>query len=69
MTLAVAGLAACGTQPAFDPDSVADAADEVTRVEPLSWWTGMRTPLQLLVNGEGIAACVMRNDGGEGVEI
>jgi len=69
MTLAVAGLAACGTQPAFDPDSVADAADEVTRVEPLSWWTGMRTPLQLLVNGEGIAACDLRIEGGEGVKI
>lgn len=69
MTLAVAGLAACGTQPAFDPDSVADAADEVTRVEPLSWWTGMRTPLQLLVHGEGIAACDLRIEGGEGVKI
>ncbi len=69
MILAVAGLAACGTQPAFDPDSVADAADEVTRVEPLSWWTGMRTPLQLLINGEGIAACDLRIEGGEGVKI
>ncbi len=69
MTLAVAGLVACGTQPAFDPDSVPDAADEVTRVEPLSWWTGMRTPLQLLVHGEEIAACDLRIEGGEGVKI
>ena len=28
----------------------------VTRIEPLSWWTGMKTDLQLLVNGEGIGA-------------
>ena len=53
MTLAAAGLLSCtGTgQSAFDPASVADASGEVTRVEPLSWWTGMQTPLQLLVNG------------------
>ena len=58
MTLAAAGLLSCtGTgQSAFDPASVADASGEVTRVEPLSWWTGMQTPLQLLVNGAGIAA-------------
>ena len=48
MTLAAAGLLSCtGTgQSAFDPASVADASGEVTRVEPLSWWTGMQTPLQ-----------------------
>lgn len=31
-------------------------AGDVTRIEPLSWWTGMNTDLQLLVNGEGIGA-------------
>ncbi len=31
-------------------------AGEVTRVEPLSWWTGMKTDLQLLVQGPGIGA-------------
>ena len=48
MTLAAAGLLSCtGTgQSVFDPASVADASGEVTRVEPLSWWTGMQTPLQ-----------------------
>ena len=51
MTLAAAGLVACATQPAFDPATVADATGEVTRIEPLSWWTGMQTPLQLLVAG------------------
>ena len=69
MTLAAAGLLSCtGTgQSAFDPASVADASGEVTRVEPLSWWTGMQTPLQLLVNGAGIAAYDVRIEGGQGV--
>ena len=68
MTLAAAGLLSCtGTgQSAFDPASVADASGEVTRVEPLSWWTGMQTPLQLLVNGAGIAAYDVRIEGGQG---
>ena len=56
ITLTAIALAACTTRPAFDPASVADAtADQVTRVEPLSWWTGMKMPLQLLVQGEGIS--------------
>ena len=71
MTLAAAGLLSCtGTgQSAFDPASVADASGEVTRVEPLSWWTGMQTPLQLLVNGAGIAAYDVRIEGGQGVGV
>ena len=54
--LGVALLAvACGRP--FDPDSVPTAApSEVTRVEPLSWWTGMKTDLQLLVQGKDIAS-------------
>ncbi len=32
----------------------------ISRVEPLSWWTGMKTPLQLLVNGKDIALCDVR---------
>ena len=32
------------------------SASEITRVEPLSWWTGMKTDLQLLVQGPGIGA-------------
>ena len=43
-TAVAAGLAGC--QAAFDPETVPDATRaEVTRVEPLSWWTGMKTPL------------------------
>ena len=48
---------------------MADASGEVTRVEPLSWWTGMQTPLQLLVNGAGIAAYDVRIEGGQGVGV
>ena len=52
-TAMVAGLAGCRAD--FDPAKVPDATpQEVTRVEPLSWWTGMKTPLQLMVQGEGI---------------
>lgn len=60
---------ACGSAPQFDPQTVADATTaQVDRVEPLSWWTGMQTPLQLMLHGENIAACDVRIEG-EGVEI
>ena len=55
MTLAAAGMLSCAAQPAFDPASIADASGEVARIEPLSWWTQMQTPLQLLVAGERIS--------------
>ena len=38
-------------------------AGEVTRVEPLSWWTGMKTDLQLLVQGPGIGAYTVSVEG------
>ena len=34
--------------------SISSEADRIERVEPMCWWTGMKTPLQLLVQGEGI---------------
>lgn len=70
MTFAAVGLLSCTSarQPAFDPASVADASGEVSRIEPLSWWTGMQTPLQLLVNGAGIGEYEVRIEGGRGVE-
>ena len=49
--------------------AVAAWAGQVTRVEPLSWWTGMKTDLQLLVNGEGIGAYSVAIEGGKGVKI
>ena len=68
VTAMAAGLAGCNT--AFDPENVPDATrEQVTRVEPLCWWTGMKTPLQLLVQGEGIGAKDVRIEGGKGVTV
>ena len=69
ISLAVLALAAC-SGPQFDPASVKDAtAQQVTRVEPLSWWTGMKTPLQLLVQGSGISEYDVAIEGGKGVSV
>ena len=69
IAIAAVALAAC-SGPAFDPATVADAtAEQVTRVEPLSWWTGMKMPLQLLVQGENISAYDVTVEGGKGVEV
>ena len=54
----------------FNPKKVKDATkDQVTRVEPLSWWTGMKTPLQLLVQGQNISAAEVSIEGGAGVAV
>jgi len=67
-TAVAAGLTGCNT--AFDPAKVPDATrEEVTRVEPLSWWTGMKTPLQLMVQGTGIGGKEIRIEGGKGVVV
>ena len=69
IALAAVALAAC-SGPAFDPATVADAtAEQVTRVEPLSWWTGMKMPLQLLVQGENISEYNVAIEGGKGVSV
>ncbi|WP_418983028.1 glycoside hydrolase family 13 protein [Alistipes sp.] len=60
--VAMAALS-CNTS-AFDPASVPDADGQVARVEPLSWWTGMQTPLQLMLYGENISACEVTIEGG-----
>ena len=62
-------LASCAGQ-TFEPSSVADAdKSQVTRVEPLSWWVGMKTPLQLLVQGENISEYAVSIEGGKGVKV
>lgn len=68
IALAALGFVACSTN-TFDPQSVADATTQIDRVEPLSWWTGMKTPLQLLVGGENISEYDVTLQGGNGVEI
>ncbi len=57
-------LVSCASGSDFVPESVADHTGEVSRVEPLSWWVGMETPLQLLVQGENISAYDVRAEGG-----
>lgn len=44
-------------------------ADHIDRVEPLSWWIGMDTPLQLLVKGEDIGTYDVRVEGANGVSV
>ena len=49
---------------------VAENKGQVSRVEPLSWWVGMKTPLQLMVQGENISSWSVSIVDGEGdVEI
>lgn len=64
----ILAMAALSCNKAFDASSVADAAGQVARIEPLSWWTGMQTPLQLLIQGDSISACEVSIEGG-GVRI
>ena len=61
--MAVAGMVSCGSGPESDPEKIQDAGTRVGRVEPLSWWTGMKTPLQLMVCGDGISQVFIRNSG------
>ena len=49
--------------------SITTDADRVSRVEPPCWWVGMETPLQLLVQGEGIADYDVRIEGLPGVKV
>ena len=54
--LLLPALALACTQKA-DYSQVPEATDaQVLRVEPLSWWTGMNTQLQILVQGPGIGS-------------
>ena len=47
-----------------DFSSVPEAGyGQVSRVEPLSWWTDMNTPLQLMVQGPGISEYSVAVDG------
>ncbi len=69
MTCFASGLLACGGRATFDPTSVPDADNRISRVEPLSWWVGMRMPLQLLIAGDSLSNCDVRIEGGRGVEV
>ena len=62
-------LASCGTR--VDYSSVPEATPEqISRVEPLCWWVGMNTPLQLMVQGPGIGGATdVRIEGLRGVKV
>ena len=69
ISIAIILLASCAG-PSFDPSTVADASgQQVARVEPLSWWTGMKMPLQLLVQGKDISEYNVAVEGGKGVSV
>ncbi|MCM1151609.1 MAG: glycoside hydrolase family 13 protein [Alistipes sp.] len=59
----------CSDAPKFDPAAIEDAGARIAHVEPLSWWTGMRTPLQLMIHGDSVSACDLRVEGPQGVRI
>ena len=68
------GLAACllaGCKPAPLYDNLTPEAEnwQVDRVEPPCWWTGMKTPLQVMVHGEGIGDYDVRFVGLKGVKV
>ncbi|MBQ1221585.1 MAG: glycoside hydrolase family 13 protein [Alistipes sp.] len=58
----------CASASQVDVTAVPEAEGRVTRLEPLSWWVGMKTPLQLLVQGEEISTCEVELVG-EGVRL
>ena len=54
---AVALTVSCSSSNTPDPSKVPDAtSQEVARVEPLSWWIGMKTELQLMIQGPEVSS-------------
>ncbi|MBR1809773.1 MAG: cyclomaltodextrinase N-terminal domain-containing protein [Paludibacteraceae bacterium] len=53
LALAVTIIAACTSKTQTQP-TLADPQPEISRVEPLSWWTGMHTPLTLMFYGNDL---------------
>ena len=61
-------LAAGGCRHSIDLSGIPDGSEtQIERVEPPSWWVGMKTPLQLLIKGEGVSAYDVSVVGGSGV--
>lgn len=68
MCTAATILAACTSR--LDVSQVPQAdGSQISRVEPMSWWVGMKTPLQLLVQGPGISAYNVEVAGAKGVKV
>ncbi len=55
-TMFAMSLMACSSGQAPLAEAIAEHGGRIERVEPLSWWVGMNTPLQLMVHGEDIAS-------------
>lgn len=68
LIVALMGLMAAGCTSSI-VDAPQASEEQVTRVEPLSWWIGMRTPLQLMVQGHDISSCQVQIEGGRAVSI
>ena len=66
MVLAAAALFAAMTLQAKVQHAT---SDQVVRVEPPCWWTGMKTSLQLMVQGPGISGYDVSIQGKDGVPI
>lgn len=60
-------LASCNTRPSLE--GVADSGTRIDRVEPPCWWTGMKTPLQLLIKGDDISSWTVDIQGLPGVKV
>lgn len=43
--------------------------DHMARVEPMNWWVGMKTPLQLLVKYDGISEYEIRMEDAPGIRV
>ena len=68
-TAASIALLAISCGQSFNPDSIRDARpEEIVRVEPPCWWTGMKMPLQLLVQGPDFSGWNVRIEGAAGVQ-
>ena len=53
----------------LDEPAFGKSADGSVYVEPLCWWVGMNTPLQLLAHAEGIGDCSVRIEGNRHVRV
>lgn len=64
-------LTACTNSSNMNLADIPEASgEEISRIEPLNWWVGMKTPLQLLVQGEGIGAFDRVSiEGGKGIKV
>ena len=53
----------------FDAPAFGQAPEGGVYMEPLCWWTGMNTPLQLMAHADGIGSCDVRIEGNKAVKV